>query len=149
MQDSDKAEFGKVLIGMAQIYGRTLTPEQTEIYWRAISSLELETFRSIAVRLLRESQFFPRPADFFRIASAEVGNSWAESWHELLTNRGETRDPLGQRALRSLGGWRVVGYVNSERLPWLAEKFREHYETMSDGSHALLGHDGAGAKLLT
>lgn len=144
MQAPDRAEFARILTAMAQVHGRTLTTEQLEVYWLALEPLSTDAFRTLAGRLMREHEFMPKPADWFRLAKAEAGGGWSSAWEEVIHNHGETADPIGQRALRALGGWRVVGFANTDRLPWLAERFREHYESGAESVDVVTRIEHAG-----
>ncbi len=143
MIDADKPEFAKVLIGFAELKGKQLSKPAVELYWCAMQHWEIQDFQAAAVQLLRSCAFMPTPFDFEQLRQAAAGALPDEAWMQLLENHGECSDPIGAKALRSLGGWQVVGFVDMTRLPWLKERFREAYENFHESQTAVaaLGHE--------
>lgn len=137
MQPNDKAEFMKTLIGMAAIKpGKPLSPEGYELFWNAMQCWPLDEFKRAAAHLARTCEFMPNPYHFEQLRKTASGANADESWTQILESHGHTDDAAGMRALRSLGGWGVVGFADTSRLPWLKERYREAYENFADSSSA-------------
>lgn len=143
MIDADRAEFAKVMLGMQEIYGQKLSRAAIELYWAALADWTLDAFQAAAAQLLRTSRFLPRPADFAELRKAAAGQNADTAWDELIHAHGECSDAVGARALRSLGGWRVVGFADMDRLPWLKERFREAYGNFQATAEARVAIPGA------
>lgn len=144
MDKADKPQFVAVITALAQGLGAKLSETQYQFYWAALEPLTIEQVEVYAIRLARECKFMPKPAEFFDLAKAEALLSWADSWEELITNHGETSDPIGRRALSALGGWRTVGFVHQDKLSYFADRFHELYETLATSTpveERLLGND--------
>jgi hypothetical protein len=139
MQPADRKQFAEALIGFAEIKGRQLSAPALELYWRAMQHWAIADFLAAAAVLLRQCEFFPTPADFERLRRAAAGLGADSAWEQLICDHGRCDDPVGARALRSLGGWAVIGFADTDRLPWLKERFREAYENFQDSEIAEAG----------
>jgi hypothetical protein len=139
MQASDREQFVSVLLGLAAIKpGHKLTPEAFEIWWNAMSrDWSLDEFRQAASHLARSVEFMPSPYHFEKLRLAANDCTADAAWEQIITGHGYCDDPVGARALHSLGGWKVVGFAETSRLPWLKERFREAYENFADSAQAM------------
>ncbi|SRR6266404_2307504 len=164
MIDADRTAFLEVVIGFAELKGKSLSAPALELYWRALQDWELEDFKIAAVHLLKSCEFMPMPKDFENLRRA--GRMTAgEAWGEVLecARRGDPppQDALLRRALRAIGGINAVMMSETDKTCFLEQRFCEHYETMResddirdavpeiagetrrrmDGPHRLLGSD--------
>ena len=95
MPQTDKSKFSKILATISEIYGRTLTPEMTMIYWSVFSKYPIEQIEQAARKHVETAKFFPSPAELLEYipaakASQHIGadESWAiviESFDEEST----------------------------------------------------------------
>ncbi len=137
MVDADKPKFLAVLNGLAAVKpGAKLTPEALDVWWAAMRHWSLEDFRGAAAELVRKVEFFPNPFHFEQLrkaaASVTAGEAWARV-REVARNGGSTTgDPRIDRVARVLGGFRVIGYTNSDQMQFLERRFCEHYEEIGD-----------------
>jgi hypothetical protein len=138
MQPRDKPEFARILLGLSTVKpsAQKLTAEGLEMFWLAMQDWDLLEFKAAASHLVRSCEFMPNPYHFEKLRSAASARNADAAFEEILARHGECDDPAGARALRSLGGWRVVGFSDQDRLPWLKERFRDAYENFAFSQHA-------------
>ncbi len=132
MNSSDRPEFVEMLNGLAAIKRVDLTKEVYEIWWRAMKDWSIDAFRDAAGYLLKNCQFMPSPYDFEQLRK-ENATSAAEAWSLALQHaEGKWRqcllgDELIDRAVASLGGYRVIALTNTEKLGFLERRFKDTY----------------------
>lgn len=128
----DKQAFGKVLNGLAAIKGKELTQEAVILWWNSMQSWSIEDFKAAASHLVGSCQFMPTPYDFEQLRKAGEMTS-GEAWRVVLA--GAELDPNSReyRAAQIVGGQYAIRHANVEReLPFIAKRFREAYEELSD-----------------
>lgn len=54
-----------------------------------------------------------------------------KAWGEILRQHGRTDDPIGMEALRSLGGWSVVGFAHQDQVAGFERRFKSAYRSLS------------------
>jgi hypothetical protein len=136
MDIDDYNRFKSVMTGMAKVYERELDSLLMDAYWLTLKSWPLTEFEQAAAHLMATAEHMPRPAAFTALRKSASGSNADESWGELLANHGQTSDPIAQRALRALGGWNVVGFVDTDRLPYLKKQFSDAYASLSESNDA-------------
>jgi hypothetical protein len=166
MQKPDRAEFLKVLNGMAAMKRVHLTEEAIDLWWECMRSWELGDFKLVATELMRTSKWMAEPFDFeqfkrkFEMTS---GEAWTLVLEHVRSSAWEKQSALGDARIdsvvRMLGGWRSIAMSQSDSLHFLEKRFAEHYATVGDvftARHALPGLNGkalphirAAVKLLT
>ena len=116
--------------------GKDLTTEALDMFWAAMSSWTIEDFRAAANHLAANCEFMPNPYHFNQLRKAAkptAGEAWAKVLdavrHSTYANG---IDPLIDRAVRAIGGYRAVGMTTDDGLPFMERRFAEHFETIED-----------------
>lgn len=140
-------KLDEMLTAVSKLYGTTLDPQVLAMYEGALAAQKPEHVRDAINAHVATSPFMPKPADLLTLIrkTTQGQSNWADSWAELMENHGQTDDPIGQRALKSIGGWgppKGLGYANIDRLPYLQSRFQEAYETMAE-ARPQIGHRSA------
>jgi hypothetical protein len=98
----------------------------------------LDEFKAAASHLARSCQFMPKPYDFEQLRRAH-GTSASEAWAVVLKScvdwRNPERLPQGRiaRAAQVVGGFHAIAFADAQReLPWLAKRFREAFEELTE-----------------
>ncbi len=68
-EGQDKIEFAKMLAAMSVAYDKPLTEEQIRVYEIALSDCSIRDIKLAALKHLRTSRFFPRPAELRPVKS--------------------------------------------------------------------------------
>ncbi len=141
MQSADRAEFLKVLNGLAAIKpGAKLIPEALDMWWLAMESWTIDDFKQAATHLARSIEFMPSPFHFEQLRKAGrplAGEAWArvleyvrKDWSPNLGSRASVGDPAIDRAVHAVGGYEAIAHSNIESTPFLERRFAEHFETI-------------------
>lgn len=138
MQPGDRAEFGRVLNGLAAIRRFEITKDAAALWWASMQHWSIEDFRAAASHLVTACQFMPTPYDFEQLRRARLPSA-AEAWTQALEGcvhwRTPERLPNGrvERAARAVGGFRAIAMADIERdLPHVQRRFLEAYAELSD-----------------
>ncbi len=93
MREMDRARFQATLASLAEVFGKQLSPQLTELYWDALKPLAIEELQKGAESWIRFGKHFPKPAELMErfkdlLASApKVAYVPAEqSWGMILVN---------------------------------------------------------------
>lgn len=132
--------FSAVVVGFAELRGKTLSPEAIELYFRAMHSWSLADFKAAAELLLRTSQFMPTPFDFEELRKAGrpvPAEAWSTARAVAKTWRPNTATPssgnaLIDRAVESIGGYRAIAMHSIETMGFLEKRFIDAFESMRD-----------------
>lgn len=132
-------------MGFAELRGKQLSAPALELYWRALQHWELEEFLEAAEQLLRTCDWMPLPKHFEDLRKAgrpTAGEAWLAAKSAAGTcyvggaigygNGGTCGDPLIDRVVRAIGGYRAIAMCDNDRLNWLEKSFIEHFESMQD-----------------
>lgn len=136
MLQADFPRFREILAGMAEVYQRELSGPLADAYWLALQDWTLPDFEAAARNLLTTSQFFPRPADFAAIRNAANKRTAGEAWLEALDACPNWRygtasvDPLTDRVVAMLGGYKHLAMEPLDQQHWTAKRFTEMYENL-------------------
>ena len=153
MQPTDATAFRNTLTGMFRLYGQDPDALVLDAYWLALADWSLEEFQSGARHLMQTAKFMPRPADFAELRKAgrpTAGEAWAVALDAARGSNYPTDNLAVERAVRAIGGWRVIAMSTDEGLPFLERRFAEHFETMQDAEdvrHAVPQIALSGARL--
>ena len=71
MEESDKTLFSKSLTHFSLIHRQPLTKEMRLAYWIDLCEMSLGDFRRADTQLRRNSQWFPKPCEFW--AASRIG----------------------------------------------------------------------------
>jgi hypothetical protein len=139
MKPTDRKDFLEIVIGFAELKGKSLSAPALELYWNAMQHWEIVDFRAAANELLRNAEFMPIPKNFedLRKAGRETpGEVFARisQWF-VYTPNGYTIAPNTPRAIesaiRAMGGPNAYTMCDVEKLPFLERRFCEHYEQIA------------------
>lgn len=146
MTPEDRQAFLETVIGFAELKGKELSAPALELYWRSLQHWSLEDFRAAAEQLLRTCKFMPLPKDFEDLRKAgrpTGGEAWAAVLHYArwdyspnfparLPTQGPLADPIVQRAINAVGGFRALAMTDSDAMHFVERRFCEHFESAQD-----------------
>ena len=120
MTEQDRGDFATLMLGLGETYGEPVSDARMEIYFSALSDIDLSTLRKAATAHVRMSKFFPRPAELRDVLEGSQEDraelAWMtvpaivrrfgfyreperEDWHDAATRRA---------ALELYGGWKAL-----------------------------------------
>lgn len=139
MKPIDRTKFLEIIIGFAELKGKSLSGPALELYWNSMQEWSIEDFQSAANHLLRTCTFMPMPKDFEELRKAgkeTAGEVFATIGKYLkYTPHGYTVAPDTPRAIaasiRAMGGADAYAMCETDKLPFLEKRFCQHYEEIS------------------
>lgn len=142
MLESDKPEMARILIALAEIKpGGKITPAALDLWFSAMADWTLAEFREAAGRLMRSEQFFPNPWHFEQLrkqaGAMTAGEAWAAALEHVRRGRhhyGGKAAPEIERAVRAIGGWRVLGHTPEDELRHVERRFAQHFAEISEAA---------------
>lgn len=141
MNTDDFPRFRSVLAGMAKLYERELDGPLLDAYWLALGDWSLGDFEQASRRLMATSRFMPRPADYHALrkqaSAVTAGEAWAaalEHCRKGLHHYGGKAAPEIERAVRAIGGWRVLGHTPEDELRHVERRFAQHFAEISEAA---------------
>lgn len=137
MKPADKAEFVKIIVGLAAIKpGKPLTDEGVALFWSAMQDWDIAAFRDAANHLAKTCEFMPNPYDFEQLRKAgepTAGEAWAEvraALRRMDYSNPPSISPRIDRVIRAMGGYRDLALANTDSLPFREKRFAELWEEM-------------------
>lgn len=138
MQVSERDNFVKVLLGLADLYGRGISDIVIRFYWQA---LEIYPWVDVAeaMKLHTEDpdagQFMPKPADIIRIIKGNGQSQSLQAWTKVeraIRQVGPYRsvvfdDVIIHAVMEEMGGWLKLCNVSHKELPFVAREFQTRY----------------------
>ena len=103
MIDTEKKEFTKILIMVAELFDKDLSENLINLYFHALKDLELSQIKTASNNLIKSATFFPKPVDF---RQQTTGNSQNHHRHQAQQNQDHqqgTSDDL-KKSIFSYGG---------------------------------------------
>lgn len=137
MQPADFERFRAVMAGMAELYGREISPTLLDAYWLALRDWTLADFEAGAGRLMATAKFMPRPADWHGLRKASrmtPGEAWEAAIGVCTGWRNGTAsvDALTDRVVRMVGGYERLAMESLDTQHFTRNKFLEIYAEVED-----------------
>ena len=138
MQNSDRAEFLKVLTVVYTLYRAEFSEAVADFWWGVLQQYEIEALRGAFHRHTLNpdvGQFIPKPADIVRELGGTTQDKSLLAWAKVVqgVRRVGTHDsvafddPIIHRVLVDFGGWVWLGQQQEKELPFIEKRFRDAY----------------------
>jgi hypothetical protein len=138
MNTDEKNGFGVLMWSIAELYGKKLSPELLEIYWRTLEEYPFdEVSRALNTHVLNpdSGQFMPKPADVARYIHGETHAQALRAWSKV---RSAIRavgayesivfdDAIIHIVIEEMQGWIGLCQTKEEKLPFVASEFQKRY----------------------
>lgn len=132
MTPADRKEFLEIVLGFAELRGRQLSAPALELYWRAMESWPLSTFKAAAAHLVRTCEFMPTPFHFEQLRRAGEPTA-AEAWEQVLKGEPLVGGSRTHRAAATIGGQYHVRHADLvHEVPHLRRHFIEAYDELAE-----------------
>ena len=89
-------EFGQIIGGLAEAFGVKITAMRIKLYARALEDVTLEDVKTACMKALRESTFFPVPAELRKYVTPSGEDAALIAWSGFAS------------AASSIGSWRTL-----------------------------------------
>ncbi|HWK72199.1 MAG TPA: DUF6475 domain-containing protein [Burkholderiaceae bacterium] len=138
MQPTDKKRFLTLMTGIADYYGKELSPSVISLYWQGLLQFDLDAVEKALWAHTQNpdtGQFMPKIADVARMLTGTTQDSALVAWAKV--DRGVRQvgtyadvvfdDPLIHRVLHDMGGWVGLGMKTDQDWPFVAREFENRY----------------------
>lgn len=138
MEPRDISKFTTMMAGIGELYGKDISAQLTDIYWRALKHYELQDVQrafQVHVNNPDKGQFFPKPADVVRFIEGSGETKALQAWAKVekaMIQVGRYQsvvfdDPLIHAVIEDMGGWIKLCAIKNEGLPFYANEFQKRY----------------------
>lgn len=76
--------FAKLLVGLAEAFGTTLTEQRIRIYARALGDIDIDALKIAALAVVRSSKYFPTVSELRRHVEPSEDDAALIAWTGLL-----------------------------------------------------------------
>lgn len=136
---ADREAFLEIVVGFAELKGKSLSAPALELYWNSMQHWSLAEFKTAANQLLRTCAFMPVPKDFedLRKAGRETAGEIFAGLRQWLqySPTGYTLQASTPRAIASalgaIGGPHAYAMARADQMQFLERRFCEHYDDIS------------------
>ncbi len=139
MKQIDKKFFVALMTAMTEIYGKKLSSQLLEIYWRSLEPYELNDIKQALNAYIvnpDNGQFIPKPADIIKILSGNSTEKALYAWNKVLKairqvgsyNSIVFDDPIIHLILDDMGGWILMCKTNESELSFARYDFEKRYK---------------------
>ena len=140
MQPHDQGAFQRQLSACWALYGKTLSSDMLEIFWRALQPFPLtDVSRALSKHVINPDvgQYPPKPADLVRQLEGDTASQAMRAWSkafEAMRRVGAYRsvvfdDPLIHVVLGEMGGWVQLCRMSDDETPFRAREFEKRYRS--------------------
>jgi hypothetical protein len=138
MVDHELPQFAKILLAVADYYGKELSENVVDLYWNGLREYDLAAVQKALwahVRNPDTGQFMPKIADVARALQGRTDDQAAVAWSKVdqAVRRVGTYqcvvfdDPIVHRVLIDMGGWVYIGAKDEKEWPFVAKEFQNRY----------------------
>jgi hypothetical protein len=132
MTEDQKSAFVAALAELAALKpGAKLAKESYAAWWNIMrENWSLESFQGACIQLARDVEFMPNPYHFEQLrksARLTAGEAWTKVLAVARSNGRTSGDPLIDKAVFALGGYRAIGMSETDKTHFLEKRFSEHY----------------------
>ena len=138
MKKSQKAEFTAMILGIGLIYEKEITKPVSDLYWSALSDLELvEVEKALQLHMKDPDagRFMPKPADIRRHACRGTKTgviAWMEVQRALVKyntyDSVQFQDGTINLVIKDMGGWVWLSNQMDSDEPWTQKEFEKLYD---------------------
>lgn len=138
MVDSERLEFAKTLLAVADYYGKELSTGVVDLYWQGLREYDLPSVQKALWAHARNpdtGQFMPKIADIAKVMQGRTGDQAAIAWSKVdqaVRRIGTYQDVVFDdatihRVIADMGGWVMFGTKTESDWPFLAREFENRY----------------------
>lgn len=138
MRPDDDANFARLIVATAELYGKRCSPELIALYREALNHYDFAAIKAaISAHALDPDvgQFMPKPADIVRHIDGGKDDRALKAWSRVekaIRHYGSYvsivfDDPLIHVVVNDMGGWIRLCATPIEELPFRATEFAKRY----------------------
>jgi hypothetical protein len=141
MDESNKEDFAKSMMGIGETYDKNISKELMATYWNVLKRFDINEVVDAFGRHLENTdngQFFPKPADIIRAIQGSTEGRSLNAWtlvDKSIRTIGPYQDVVFDDALihsviDDMGGWVSLCSTNDTEYPFKANEFKTRYRSL-------------------
>lgn len=138
MEQLDALKFSTLMVGIGELYSKTISADLTNIYWLAMKKYDLQDVQkafNTHVNNPDGGQFFPKPSDIVRIIEGSGETKALQAWAKVekaIIQVGRYQsvafdDGIIHAVIDDMGGWIKLCAIKNDGLPFYANEFQKRY----------------------
>lgn len=137
MTGAKLTQIKAILVGLAEYYGITLSPNQLSMYADDLQTLSLQELNTCIKIIRTTSNYFPRPSVILEAARGNYKDHGIELSNRIIeamtkfgwSNPDQAKNHIGElgwKIVQQAGGWaRICETSSDEQIPILRAQWRE------------------------
>ncbi|MCK5607490.1 hypothetical protein KAR91_36745 [Candidatus Pacearchaeota archaeon] len=139
MKESDLREFTGIMDDLAEMLGGDMSTRKYELYFTALSDLDIKDIRKAANHIANTATFFPKPKDFRESINGNQDEGAIAAWEKVLKGKSKAGqyqsvqfdDPVIHTVIKLMGGWGAVCRLEGhDDEKWQRIDFEKTYKAM-------------------
>lgn len=138
MEDANKQDLGKMLVGIALTYGKEINNFMMVAFWEVLRPYTWPEVKNAFVTYLGDTecgQYMPKPADIKRIIEGSLRENALDALAELdhaIRCHGpyksiQFQNPVITAVVKGMGGWSRFSRISDSEYEFLKKEFIERY----------------------
>jgi hypothetical protein len=138
VKSTEREQFAKMMIGLGEYYGKSMSPMLIDIYWQGLAAYDYDAVNAAInahVRNTDTGQFMPKIADVERYMHGNTSTRAMQAWVKVARAVQEVgtyetvafSDPLIHACIDDMGGWPAIGQILNDELPFKIREFEKRY----------------------
>lgn len=141
----NEIKFKEYMTMLCEVHDKILSDLMKDLYWKVLNSYSDEQCEDAFKKLIYESRFFPKPADFLEVLRGRKEDIATAAWLDVLGavkkignyQSVKFADPVIHSVIQALGGWPQLCMMENSEVKWKQREFERLYEVIAarDGNH--------------
>lgn len=143
MMQQDLPRFASSLMAMATVFDKAVTPQITEIYFRALDKFTADEVEQGISKACSTLKFFPKPVELIECITGGSGNLADRAMIEACRVLEAVKsigtystvcfdDPITQAVIvQQFGGWAKFSEMREENEKWFVKDFSAGYQAFA------------------
>jgi hypothetical protein len=138
MVDEERGKFAALLTGLAEYYGKDVSPAVASVYWLGLKRYAFSAVEDAATRHMTDpdqGKWMPKVADLVKLIEGGTQDQSLVAWSKLdraVRTVGPYAsvafdDPVIHRVIEDMGGWIGFGSRTEDEWPFIAREFQARY----------------------
>jgi len=138
MQERDKENFSKMLLGLGELFDKEISEILLSIYWEALKPYPWTVVKEALNKAAVMCRFFPKPVEIIELIEGSDTEQAEEAWATLLDAIEQCgayvsvvfADGRIARCIELMGGWEAVNRWKIDELPFRRKDFLAIYKSL-------------------
>jgi len=140
MEEKDKENFAKMLLGLGELFDKEISEALVSIYWEALKPYSWQAVKNAFNKAALACKFFPKPVEILEFIQGSKTEQAEEAWGLLLDAIRQHgpyvsvtfADGRIARCVELMGGWEAVNNWKTDELQFRRKDFLAIYKSLPE-----------------